>query len=567
MKKLTFLFLTVLCIGKIVQAQTLDEAKNFLYYDRYTSAKNALKHIIAGNKKNAEATYWLGQAYLKADEIDSARNVYQQALSSGMNDPWILVGMGHVELLEGKKDQAKQKFEQAINDSKTRKGENPDILNAVGRANADGPSTAGDPAYAIEKLKRAAELKPNDPDIYVNMGINYLKLGNDKGGDAYEAFNNALKIDPNYARAKYRLGKIFLSQNNRDKFESYFVGATESDPKYAPAYLDLYNYYSQRDVNKAKDYLEKYMANSDKDCSVDFFYADYLFRAGKYQESLDKAKAMQNGQCKNYPRLKVLFAYDYERLGDTVQAKSNVQSYLANAPQEKVQPADLLFAASLLKRFSGDEQQAIQYLTKAIAIDTVRNNQFMYMDTIASLYRKLGDLPKRVEWLKKSFETNPNPSNFDIYNLGDAALGAGNYQLADSMFSLYKSKFPDQIYGYMGLAKSAIAKDKDTTTGSAVPAVMDYINYLKKSDKEKYKGLILQNYGYLVYIDANVKKDYPAALKDLEGILEVDPENAYAKSTTEQIKKVMNANADQASGAKYKSKTTDGGKTKVKKKG
>jgi tetratricopeptide (TPR) repeat protein len=553
MKKLTFLFLAVLLSGKLLLAQTLDEAKRFLYYDRVTSAKNDLRKIIASDKKNAEAVYWLGQAYLKTDDVDSAQQVYQQALNNGMNDPWILVGMGHVELLQGKKDAAKQRFEQAINNSKTRKGENPDILNAVGRANADGPSTVGDPAYAIEKLKRAAELKPNDPDIYVNLGINYLKLGNDRGGDAYEAFNNALKIDPNYARAKYRLGKIFLSQGNREKFESYFVGATESDPKFAPAYLDLYNYYAQRDVNKAKNYLEKYMANSDKDCSVDFFYADYLFRAGKYQESLDKAKSMENGQCKNYPRLKVLFAYDYERLGDTVQAKSNIQSYMANAPKNKIQPEDYLFAASLLKRFPGDEQQAIQYLKTAIDLDTVRNNKFMYMDTIASLYRKVGDFTSRVEWLKKSFETNPKPSNFDIYNLGDAAINAGNYNLADSMFTLYKTKFPDQIYGYMGLAKSAIARDKDTTAGSAVAAVTDYINFLKKTDKEKYKGLIIQNYGYLVYIDANVKKDYAAALKDLEGILEVDPENAYAKSTSEQIKKVMNAN--KTAEIKYKSKT------------
>jgi tetratricopeptide (TPR) repeat protein len=553
MKKLTLLFLAVLLTGKLLVAQTLDEAKSFLYYDRFTSAKNELRKIISSDKKNAEAVYWLGQAYLKTDDVDSAQKVYQQALNNGMNDPWLLVGMGHVELLQGKKDEARQKFEQAINNSKTRKGENPDILNAIGRANADGPSTVGDPAYAIEKLKRAAELKPNDPDIYVNLGINYLKLGTDRGGDAYEAFNNALKIDPNYARAKYRLAKIFLSQGNREKFESYFIGATESDPKYAPAYLDLYNYYSQRDVNKAKTYLEKYMANSDKDCSVDFFYADYLFRAGKYQESLDKAKSMANGQCKNYARLKVLFAYDYERLGDTVQAKSNIQSYLANAQKDKVQPADYLFAASLLKRFTGDEQQAIQYLKTAIDVDTVRNNKFMYMDTIASLYRKLGDLTSRVEWLKKSYETNPSPSNFDIYNLGDAAINAGNYNLADSMFALYKTKFPDQIYGYMGLAKSAIARDKDTTAGSAVPAVNDYITFLKKTDKEKYKGLIIQNYGYLVYIDANVKKDYAAALKDLDGILEVDPENAYAKSTSEQIKKVMNAN--KTAEVKYKSKT------------
>ena len=122
------------------------------------------------------------------ENVAGAKAIYQKALQDGVNAPIIWVGMGHVELLEGKKDEAKQRFEAAITNSKTRKGEDPNILNAIGRANADGASTVGDPAYAIEKLKRAAELDPKNPDILVNMGINYLKLGSDHGGDAYEAF-------------------------------------------------------------------------------------------------------------------------------------------------------------------------------------------------------------------------------------------------------------------------------------------------------------------------------------------------------------------------------------------
>lgn len=35
------------------------------------------------------------------------------------------------------------------------------------------------------------------------------------------------------------------------------------------------------------------------------------------------------------------------------------------------------------------------------------------------------------------------------------------------------------------------------------------------------------------------QKDYPAALAALDGILAVDPENSYAKSTSEAIKKIM----------------------------
>ncbi|MEJ7680488.1 MAG: tetratricopeptide repeat protein [Segetibacter sp.] len=283
MKKLTILLLAVLFTGKLLLAQTVDDARRSLYYGRTTSAKQTLDKLVAGNAKDAQAIYWLGQTFLAMDSIGGARQVYQNALNSGVNDPLIWVGMGHVELLEGKKDAARQRFEAATTASMKKKKEDVNILNAIGRANADGDAKTGDPAYAIQKLKRASELEPTNSDVFTNLGINYLKLGPDQGGNAYEAYNNAIKTDPKNARARFRLGKIFESQGNSEKFLQYYNDAVAADPAYAPGYLEIYNYYANRDVNKAKVYLEKYIANSDKDCSTEFFYADYLFRSGKYQ--------------------------------------------------------------------------------------------------------------------------------------------------------------------------------------------------------------------------------------------------------------------------------------------
>ena len=545
MKKLSFLVLAVLFAGKLLQAQSVDDGKKLLYYNRFNTSKQTFQKVLAAKPNDPAATYWLGQAYLRTDSLAQAKALYQKALSAGVNDPLLWVGMGHIELLEGKKNEAKQRFEAAITASTKKKKEDIEILNAIGRANADGASNVGDPLYAIEKLKRAAELqqteKVKNPEIFLNMGINYLKAGGDKsGGDAYEAFGNALSADPKYALANFRLGKIFQSQNNKEKFEEYFNAAIAADPTFAPSYIELYTYYQNRDINKAREYLDKYIANSDKDCSTDFFYADYLFRSGKYQESIDKVKAMENSNCKDYVGIKLLYALDYDRLGDTTQARSYITSYLKTAPPEKIQPDHYMFAAAVFKNSTGGEQTAIQYLLKALDFDTARKTRFVYMDTIASLYKKMGKMPERLEWLQKSYTTNPSPSNLDMYNIGDAAYNAGQLDLADTMFNKYKGVYPDQIYGYLGLSKSAIARDKDTTTGSAVPRVMEYIDMLKKTDPVRYKGMIVQNYGYLVYVHANVQKNYEAAIKDLEGILSVDPENAYAKGTIDQIKKVMN---------------------------
>ncbi len=568
MKKLSFLVIAVLFAGKVLLAQSVDDGKKFLYYNRFNSAKQTFQKVLAGKPNDPAATYWLGQAYLRTDSLAQAKALYQQALSGGVNDPLLWVGMGHIELLEGKKNDAKQRFETAITASTKKKKEDIDILNAIGRANADGASNVGEPLYAIEKLKRAAELqqleKVKNPEVYLNLGINYLKAGGDKsGGDAYEAFSNAISADPKYALANFKLGKIFQSQNNKEKFEEYFNAAIAADPTFAPSYVELYDYYKNRDVNKAREYLDKYIANSDKDCNTDFFYADYLFRSGKYQESIDKAKAMENGICKDYVGIKLLYALDYDRLGDPAKAKENIIAYLNTAPPEKIQQDHYMFAASVLKNIDGSEQQAIDYLKKALDNDTSRKTRFVYMDTIASLYKKMGKMPERLEWLQKSYTTNPNPSNLDMYNIGDAAFNTGQLDLADTMFNKYKGVYPDQIYGYMGLSKSAIARDKDTTKGSAVPRVLEYIDMLKKTDPVKYKSMIIQNYGYLVYVHANVQKNYEESIKDLEGILSVDPENTYAKGTIDQIKKVMSGPSKTP--AKTRAKTP--AKTRAKKPG
>ena len=96
MKKLSTLLLAVLLSGKLLLAQSVDDARKSLYYGRTTSAKQALDKLVAANPKDANAIYWLGQAYLAMDSIGGARQVYQNALNSGVNDPLVWVGMGHV---------------------------------------------------------------------------------------------------------------------------------------------------------------------------------------------------------------------------------------------------------------------------------------------------------------------------------------------------------------------------------------------------------------------------------------------------------------------------------------
>ena len=157
MKKLTTLFLAVLLSGQLLVAQSVDEARNSLYNGRVASAKQMLGKLLSSNDKNPEAIYWLGQSYLATDDIASAKKVYQDALNGGVNDPMVIVGMGHIALLEGNKTDARQRFDVAISTSMNKKKENPAILNAIGRANADGGATIRDGDAGAGMLSAAGE--------------------------------------------------------------------------------------------------------------------------------------------------------------------------------------------------------------------------------------------------------------------------------------------------------------------------------------------------------------------------------------------------------------------------
>ena len=65
----------------------------------------------------------LGKVLIVVDDVAGAKAVYQKALSAGVNEPLIWIGMAHIDLLEGADwNAASQKFEQAITFSTETKG-------------------------------------------------------------------------------------------------------------------------------------------------------------------------------------------------------------------------------------------------------------------------------------------------------------------------------------------------------------------------------------------------------------------------------------------------------------
>jgi tetratricopeptide (TPR) repeat protein len=556
-KRVLSLLVTVAVLSNTLFAQSVEQGKKFLYYERYKSAKDNFQKVLAANPNDIGAVYGLGQTLLEENDTTGAKDVFQKALATNGNAPLLLVGMGQIELMEGKTDDARQRFETALN---LTKGKDLEVLNAIARANIY--AKAGDANYALEKLNLATQIKKfNDPETYLLMGDAYRKIGD--GGNAVISYNKALSIDPKLAAAKVRIGRIYLTQNNPETFLPAFEEATQLDPAYAPAYNELFYYWYFRDVNKAGPYLDKYIANTDQGPEMEYTKTDYTYAKGDFAGANKRAQELisQYGDKVN-PRMFRMVAYTADTLGDANAAKTAMTTFLSKADTSAILPADYQELSKINSKIPGSEQEAFANLEQAIAKDTVEANKVKYMGEAAALAKKLGDRNQQAIWMGKAYMMQKNPGQTDLYNWGYANYQAGNYKTADSIFcGMYQSKYPNEIYGYLWCARSKQAQDTTMQQGLAVDAYKTLAQKAVELDSAgKFKAQAIAANFYLVQYYNDIAKNKDTAIAYLDKVLAIDPTNADAI----RVKEILTKPAKQPAA---KPKATTGSKSTGSKKG
>ena len=536
MKKLGILA-SLLLMGNLLFAQSIDEGKKFLNYERFESAQKVFQQILKSDPNNEQAIYWMGQTYLQNSEnIDTAaaKTLYQKALQANPNAPLLMVGVGEIELMEGKTNEAKNHFEAAIN--VTKKKNRDETLLAVGRANID--AKAGDAVYAVEILKEAADRNSKSAEIQIALGDAYRKLID--GANATIAYQNALAIEPNNARASFMIGRIYETQGYGQEpiYMRYYMDAMRQDDKFAPVYYWLYSYYYQRDVNKAREYLNKYVAVADQDSKNCYAEASLLYVSKLYDEAISKADACITtaGTEKPFPNLYGLKAYAYDKKGDSANAKKYFEEFFAKVNPDKIGPGDYATYAKVLLRFPGNEALATSYVEKALALDSVPEKRIGYVKDIAKNYFDQKDYANAGKWYGKVLDVDTAYGKVDLYYAGYSDYLGGNYKSADSVFNLYQQKYPEDTYGWF---LGAHAKEGMDSTGELGLAKPDYEKIIQIADTakdlSKIKDHLITAYRYMVAYHYNVQHNKDSAIIFNNKILEIAPTDATALKTKEAL--------------------------------
>ena len=536
MKTLLLVFVTILFAGSVF-AQSIEEGKKFLYYERYKSAKDIFQKLSNANPADETAAYYLGQSMIGLEDIAGAKALYLQKLSATPNSPLILAGIGHVELLEGKAAEARSKFETAISLSG---GKRIDVLNAVGAPNSDPEIKNGDAAYAIDKLKLATTIKGfKDPEVWANLGDAYRK--NSDGGGAIQSYDAALRLNPNYARAIYRKGRLYQSQGTMQQnlYMGFYNDAIAKDVNYAPVYNTLFNYYYATDVPRSAQYFEKLSANSDDDPKACYYRASLQYAQGLFAQAITKATDCINAGGNNvYPNLYGVKALAYNRIGDSLNAKASYEEYFKKQIISKVGAGDYSSYAMILLKFPGNEAQAASYVEKAVALDSIEANRVIYLKTLANAYRTQKNFGESAKWFNQVLSVKKNYSNVDLYNAGYDYFRAGKFDSSVAVFTKYTAKYPDDIFGYYMIAKANGGIDTTLATGLALSSYLKAIEVGERAtDKTKIKDQLVGAYTFMMQYSFNVKRDQVAAVAYADKALALDPTDQQSIKNKEFVSK------------------------------
>jgi tetratricopeptide (TPR) repeat protein len=309
----------------------------------------------------------------------------------------------------------------------------------------------------------------------------------------------------------------------------YFNEATEADALYGPAWYELYYHYYFRDVNKAMDCLDHYIAASDASVANDYLVTDLLYASRKYAAAIDRAQRLIAQQGKvTEPRLYKLIAYSYKEEHDSLKALDYMKQYFREQQDTGFVVKDYSTMGEIYASL-GQSDSAVGYFVKAGNLEKDSAARVDYAKKLAGLYKAQKDYANQALWLGRYYSGNGRATNLDLFNWGLAHYMAKEYVNADSVFGVYETKYPEQDFGYYWRARCDVAIDTAMTTGMAISQYTKLIEIDAKDtvNKTNRKHLI-EAYGYIAAYKANTEKDYAGSIDYFGRLLTLDPGNADA---------------------------------------
>jgi tetratricopeptide (TPR) repeat protein len=496
-----------------VSAQSLDDARKAIDAEQYQKAKSMLKNLTVTEATKDENYFYLGWVYLKEDEADSAKVVFNKGIAVNPKSSLNYVGLGAVAHLEKDNATATSNFNTAIANA-PKKDVKPYVY--IGQSyllTASGAPSAADAQAAVDILSRGEAINKNDAELELALGNANSALMN--GSAAYSAYSNAQTINPKWPAPDVALGVTLKNANNFDDAIADYQKAIALDPNYGPAYRE----WAETDArwaktdpkvaldkdNEAVEQYKKFLSLTDNSVESQMRYADFLVTAGKYQELETVAKQLSAYANSNLRVYRYLGYAAYENK-DYPAGLTAMNTWMTKAAPQRIIGRDYLYLGRL-QIASDQDSLGMQSLRKAYELDSTQTDVLLEIAKSAYANKKYKDAGDGyAEYITKS----PGKYTFnDLFN------EAKSYYFA---YGAEKTPAPaDTIM--LTRADSALSKiqQKATHPVGLVALYRAYINDLKEPDRNNIKGYAKPYYEQYIAIATASGTPSDADKKSLPG--------------------------------------------------
>ncbi len=552
MKKTAKLVLGLILFSSTVFAQSLADAKKAVNAEQYQKAKSILKNLTTTQASNPENFFWLGDAYLRTDKVDSAKMAFTKGISADAEYNLNYVGLGTIDLIAKNDAAAQANFNKALDDTKKK-----EYLELMYIGKAYTYEQVKNFPKALEFLNKAKEKEAaqKDPELFVAFGDVYMMQG--KNSEAVAAYNQALAINNTLTRAEVKIGEIWRQAYNFELSEKTLQAVIAKDPNFGPAYrAQAENYYRWASqfpnrraelLPKAKDLYGKYLNLTDRSVESQYRYLIFLLNAQDFATLEKEASAFvaKNGTNKDYVLAKRFLAYAQIENKKTDEGSKTLEDFVKSRDQKGIIADDYLYLGKALQDQKKDSL-AVGYFIKAYELDTSKSE---IVSSIAKSYYSSKNYEKAAEFYDK-IATNPKTTMLDYYYAGLANYFY-YYQLvenkkdtpeltskvlvkADSAFTKVATKTSTpEAYLYRG--KVLRLQDPEDQKGLGIPSYEKFIELVmaKPETVEKQKRNLVEAYSVLgAYY---IKTDKPKASDYFKKVLELEPENKLAQDAIKAI--------------------------------
>ncbi|MCW5907030.1 MAG: tetratricopeptide repeat protein [Chitinophagales bacterium] len=507
-------------------AQTIQDAQREIDNESYFKAKQILFKLAADPNANAqEVYYYLGNAYLKTEDADSAKVFYKLAYNPDSKTAINYLANGRMLLLTKNKAEAKLNFDRALQITKMK---NANIYYEIGDAYFQ-PNVI-DLSLAISHFESAFNLDNKNTTVMLALGDAYLENAqndNTMGGKAMNKYEAASEVNNRLPLAWIKIGRLAVRGRIYDQAIDAFKKALAIDPNYAIVYKELAEaYYLSRQYDQVQPNFEKYLALSPGDKQARTTLASLIFQSKDYDKAIEESNKGLKNDPDNFVFYRIISFSNYElkRYKDAHEASKKFW----DNPNKKVKDIDYVYSAKIAAAV-GDTTAAFEFFK------TVLENCNGSCCDLMGDYGKVLFTAKHYEEAIAQYVAKKEKcgtlTSLDVYYLGRSYYSAGDSLMADTTFAEFVARNPTSPDGYLWRAKTNLKMGKPEDF-MAFPYYQKYVEVAGK-EPQKYKSNLVEAYIYMgVYY---FEKDKAMAKENLMKALELDPNDTYAQEFLKQL--------------------------------